>query len=190
MEEETQQTPGLISKDGVMVGALTRDRVLVLPAKFWTDVKIFLERAYGRAINVALSHIAEEFGMSYAEKMENLGLDQVHALESLSQMAVVAGWGKVSIAGDTRTGEAFQVEVIDCAFCPMGQGIGDRRCDFVAGVATGVAKSLYRSEYVCNHARVELGTERRCTLSLKKRSEPDKTSWKTTVHFPWMIEGK
>lgn len=187
MEQKAALEARVIPSDGVLSGAISEERVLVLPAKFWRDAKQFLEKSYGKSVNLVLSKFAEEFGRKYAEKLRARGMTPEETFDSLQKMAAVGGWGAVTVTGDIGGGGALLVDVKGCAFCAANRVPGEP-CDFMAGVAVGTADAIYGKEYVCEHVDVGPGTELHCALRLQKARRPVNPEWKTAANFPWMIE--
>lgn len=190
METETQRRPGLVSSMGVLKGAATGDRLLVVPAKFWAGVKGFLESAYGSSVDMVLTRFAEEWGEEYAERRIADGLKPQDVLSSLEEVATVSGWGELKVSMDSDRGHKIEVQVRNCAFCNAAPATHVGRCDFMAGVAVGVAKSAYGREYECVQTEVKEGEERTCKLVLDERKKDLTTDWKTSVYFPWMTDSK
>lgn len=186
--QRSVQRPGWTEHDGVMTGTVTNDRLLVLPAKFWTSAKLFLEEAYGDSVNLILNRFALEVGLSYGEMLKAGGMKPEEAFRVLSEMATVAGWGKVDFSGDVARGTEFLVEITGCAFCPAESAGKNGKCDFIAGVAEGLAKATYGSEYKNDHLDVTGEGVKKCILHVGRVKESD-GDWKRTVYFPWIAKG-
>ncbi|MDE1854243.1 MAG: hypothetical protein KGI38_10940 [Thaumarchaeota archaeon] len=192
MAQEAQVTPkpSLTSVDGVIMGGLSGERVLVLPARFWNEVKAFLVKAYGSSVHEVLSRFAEEFGGTYASRMKASGMKPAQVLEAMGQMALTAGWGTVDFGGDMEGGKSLVIDVTDCAFCTVDEDVGTKTCDFLKGVAVGTAAAIYDKQFSCYHIEKEQGGVRVCRLTLSQTQQPKKANWKTAVYFPWMSDTK
>jgi predicted hydrocarbon binding protein len=178
--------PGLNHSEGTITGAMTNDRLLVLPVRFWTQAKRFLEEAYGESVSVVLNRVAQEVGRSYGSILKENGYAPAEAFEALAEMASVAGWGKVEFGGDVRGGSRISVDIINCAFCSAEGARSGTRCDFMAGVAEGVAGATYGHEYSGAHMDVGGGAERKCSLLICKTDRAG-GDWKPAVFFPWLM---
>jgi predicted hydrocarbon binding protein len=189
VETQTVRKAGLIMGDGMVTGATTGDRLMVLPVKFWSDAKCFLEQAYGASIDLVLSRFAENIGTEYGEKMKKGGIGPAMALKALEEMASVGGWGSVKVGGDLESGKSLQVRVKNCAFCPVSRE-ANGKCDFMAGVSIGVARTTYGKDYACDHVETEQTGEANCVLTLTQRPRQDSKSWRTSVYFPWMMDSR
>ncbi|HKT21690.1 MAG TPA: hypothetical protein VJR06_03575, partial [Nitrososphaerales archaeon] len=97
-----------------------------------------------------------------------------------------AGWGRVEVSGDVRGGSDVRVEITNCVFCSAGAAARGGRCDFIAGVAEGLAKATYGHEYRTGHVDAGVGAETKCTILVSRTSHPD-GEWKASVFFPWMM---
>ena len=186
MQREELVKPGVSERDGILSGTVTHDRLMILPAKFWTAAKEFLEEAYGESVNVVLNRFARDVGNSYGELLKEHGVKPAEALEVMAEMAEVAGWGRVKCSGDTSGGSALVFEIANCAFCPVDRAARGGKCDFMAGVAEGLAKAIYDGEYSSDHVDASSTPELVCRLTIRKTNRTA-GNWRTAVHFPWML---
>lgn len=165
----------------------TGERVVLVPAVFWREVTEFLERAYGKSVNLTLLKFAEEFGAKHADVMKGSGLSSSETLKEMAELASEAGWGRVEVGGDLEHGRSLCVDITNCAFCPQAVLHAGKKCDFMAGVALGVARTTFGEEYSCSNEVHWEGGEAHCTLCLERAPAKKGADWKKAVYFPWMI---
>lgn len=185
MQQEQLRKPGLTIGDGIVTGALTHDRLLVIPARFWTEAKQFLEDAYGGSVNMVLNRFAQEIGRSYGKMLKGDGLKPGEVLGKMSEMASVAGWGRMEFSGDLKGGNTVEIDIANCAFCPAGAAARGGKCDFIAGVAEGMAKEVYGYDYKTGHVDASGEGGPKCRVLICKTDHPD-ASWKAGIFFPWL----
>jgi predicted hydrocarbon binding protein len=189
MATELVQTAIAQGSEGVIQSSLTGDRLFVLPVSFWTEAVQMLEKAFGKPIGVVMEHFAEEYGTFVAAKTAAMGLEPESAVETLKEVAAAQGWGKIEVTGDTKRGSRLAFAIENCAFCKAKRGSEKKGCDFMAGLAVGVAEKFYGRPYQGVLQEGSVPGEH-CLIELKETSEAKKAAWKSAVYFPWMIDSR
>ena len=190
MEQKAKSEPGVLLAEGFLKGAVSRERLIILPVKFWTDIAVFLERAYGPSISYAISKFAEEFGMRFVKEQGADGWPPSQVFETMQGMVKVAGWGDVKFTGDLESGKSIKVEAVDCAFCPSVRENLETKCEVLGGVAAGVAKVMFKKDYSADHVDVPGERGVKCVITLTERPERKRGEWESAAYFPWMLESQ
>ena len=182
--------PAWIQGDGVITGAVTGDRLIVLSARFMAEAKRFLQDAYGPSVRTVFAKLAKEIGMSYGKMWKETGMNPAESFGLLAEMGTKDGWGSIKIDGNFKEGTKIQVDVTGCAFCTAGSGGADGKCDFMAGLLEGMAKTTYGREFECRLTERAGTPVPGSTLKLKESNAEKDGNWKTAIHFPWMLESQ
>lgn len=189
MALETVNKPGMESKPGLITGSLTGERLIVLPTRFWTEARGFLEKAFGKPIGVLIHNFARESGADIATKLKAKGISTPEAIDTIKEIAELLGWGRVDVSGDTKDGSKLLFKIANCAFCSYADRQGRKECDFMSGIACGIAGVFYAKPYHTKLIDSMAGDGQYCEFELLETRRPDQ-NWKTSVYFPWMIEKK
>ena len=130
-------------KTGAVFNEMTGERVQVLPAILWKELRARLEKGFRGKAQAINSEIGSILGSAFADQFMKRVSDPEVLVERMAEVAAAAGWGIFSTSGDTRYGSSFTVTVANCAFCD-GEGLADSpQCDFLVGVVSGIAERVY-----------------------------------------------
>lgn len=131
-------------RTGSVVNRLTEERVQVIPTLRWKKLREDWAREFkGDEASRIISHVSASLGAAIANEMMKYMGDPVTLVKNIADLSAAAGWGVISMTGDTQYGGRFEVTVTNCVFCDK-EGLADSpQCDFLVGALKGMADHIY-----------------------------------------------
>jgi predicted hydrocarbon binding protein len=157
-------------RTGAVHNQLTDERVHVIPALRWKRLREKLAREFGEQAPLIMSYIGSSLGSSFAEELIANISDPEALARHLSDVSAAAGWGILSMIGDTRYGSRYLVTVTNCIFCEKEGRAESPRCDFLVGAVKGMADSIYGTPHKVWEERCEAMGESVCQLVVEECS--------------------
>lgn len=155
-------------RTGAVHNQLTDERVHVVPALQWKRLRERLAREFKGQAPLIMSCVGSSLGSLFAEEMIASISDPVALARHLSDMSAAAGWGILSLVGDTRYGSRYIVTVTNCAFCDK-EGLAESpMCDFLVGAVKGMADTTYGTPHRVWEERCAAMGESVCQLVVEK----------------------
>ena len=178
-------------RTGAVHNQLTDERVQIVPALRWKRLREKLAREFGGQAPLIMSYIGSSLGSSFAEEMIANISDPEALARHLSDMSAAAGWGILSMVGDTRYGSRYMVTVTNCIFCDR-EGLAESpRCDFLVGTIKGMADTIYGMPHKVREERCAAMGESVCQLVVEECSAMEVCEECTNSQFcEWAREQK
>jgi predicted hydrocarbon binding protein len=157
-------------KIGAVFNELTGERVQVLPAILWKELRGRLAKEFRGEAQAINSEIGSILGCAFADQFMKHASDPQVLVERMAEVAAASGWGIFSTSGDTRYGSKFTVTVANCAFCE-GESLADSpRCDFLVGVISGIAGRVFGTPHRVQETSCAASGECVCQVEVEETS--------------------
>ena len=128
--------------DGIIINKRTGRRAFLLGAEPWTDLTDQLSQIFGFGAQVILFRIGRSFGLSMALEEKKVKTEEEITVNSLTGLATLAGWGKLTMLGDST--QNLRIIAKNCVFCAAAKNPKEREisCFFLRGIISGFAEAV------------------------------------------------
>jgi predicted hydrocarbon binding protein len=150
--QKTADYPRLYNWDdvgGVITFAPTKRRVLLFTAHAWGILEDALESKLLKAADPLLFEMGSVYGKALALDYGSVTSEPEHLREYFEYLGTAAGWGRMTVSGDTISGSKVRVKVENCVFCKSrNQSVSRiRSCQLLMGVVKGIADTVFDSKH-------------------------------------------
>ncbi len=160
--------------EGTITSKLTKARGFVFGSTAWAQIRDDIEAVYLSGGPTILERMGFTLGKSLVKAEERSNAEQAAFFERVADLAVSAGWGKLTLyAGDPTSDQArFRIE--NCVFCSEIRGRRGPVCEFIAGAIRGVADELFGGQHKVTEETCAAMGDDSCDFLLE-RCEPERS---------------
>ena len=157
----------LNATDGIIVRKLSSSRLFLLNSDTWSDVEKEMIQVFSSAGYVILDKIGHAYGSSFARRA--MSESKLTTFGTLQSLALVAGWGKVTVYTDEKEGSWIRVVANDCVFCHGSKNDANKNeCMFLSGVIRGMAEEFYKRNYAVSRNQCSHSEPHACEILLEE----------------------
>ena len=146
----------------IKIKELNNITAFLIPSDSWATIRDGLHERFGSGAWIILRGMGQSSGQFIAKQVKMTAAAAPTSSQettpgelftSLSKLAAIVGWGKVSIWGDLSSGREVVVTIRNCPFCEQLRVTGEEECYFYAGVVQGVVDELYGGSHNARETR-------------------------------------
>ena len=162
-------------RTGSVTSLLTNERMQVIPAIKWVELKEKLTQETHEYAPLVVVRLGAALGSAFIEEMMSELSDPESLAKHLSDLAAAAGWGVISMTGDLRYGSRYTVAVANCVFCHDEDLASAPQCGVLEGILKGMADRVYGTPHKVREDRCAAMGEALCQLSVEEASYDSET---------------
>jgi hypothetical protein len=121
----------------------TNRRMFLMNSEEWVALRRGLYDKFSSGASVILFDMGVSYGSKIISSLKQL--DSKNGAPELAKLGARSGWGKVIPTGDLEEGSKITLHIQNCVFC--GEDDSKEECNFLRGVSSAIASSLYGREY-------------------------------------------
>jgi predicted hydrocarbon binding protein len=144
------------SEGGIVKGDLLASRVVVFGSYGWANIEAELNSTFVTGGSVILYRMGYSYGkyLGLVAKQRAAKSDpNVIAVDLMIRVAKDSGWGNMTLNGGALAQGVLRLVVRDCLFCTHLKKGAEPRCNFLAGVASGIADEVTGANHTSREER-------------------------------------
>lgn len=159
------------SEGGVVKGELLDSRVVVFGSYGWATLEAELNSTFVTGGSVILYRMGYSYGKYLGlvvKRRVGKSDPNVLAVEFLIKVAKSSGWGNMSLNGGALAQGVLRFIVRDCLYCTHLTKGTEPRCQFLAGVAAGVADEVTGASHTAREERCIAKDDNVCEIVVER----------------------
>jgi predicted hydrocarbon binding protein len=179
VKQKSPDYPSLYRWDdvkGIVSFAPTKRRVLLFTAHAWGILEDSLESTLLKAADPFLFEMGCVYGKALALDYGSVTDDPERLRGYFEYLGLAAGWGRMTLSGDLRSGSKVTVKVENCVFCKSRNLSVSRArsCQFLLGVAKGIVDTVFDSWHSATEPKCTTRGDECCEIVLVAERRPER----------------